>query len=93
MRNQFMILGLGLALCAGMSSTWAAPITEFKTREPNLLRDPVMSNDQLPPIILGLQWFAEQQAIRSRLLFPKETLEADAPVIGPRWMPEGANRR
>lgn len=88
-----MILGLGLLLCAGMSSSWSAPITEFKTREPKLLRDPVMRNDQLPPIILGLQWFAEQQAIRSQLLFPRETLEADAPLIGPRWTPEGANSR
>lgn len=50
-----------------------------------------MRGENLSSILQGMQWFAEQQALRSQLLFPKELLEADVPAIGPGWIPEGAN--
>ena len=87
LRNRLALLSL--ALCLGVSSVWAAPITAFKTREPELLRDPVLRNDHLPAILSGLQWFAEQEALRSRILFPPDLIEADVP-IGPHRPPQGA---
>lgn len=88
MRNQLIMLSL--ALCLGTTTAWASPITLFATKEPPLSHDPALKGSNLTPLVYGLQWFAEQQAIRSRLLFPREMMEADVP-IGPYWVQEGAN--
>ena len=89
MRNRLALLSLALWL--GMTATWASPVSTFHLKESPLLRDPAMRGENLSSILLGMQWFAEQQAIRSQLLFPREMLEADVPIIGPRWTPQGAN--
>lgn len=89
MRTQLTLLSL--ALCLGMTSSWATPVHSFHLKEAPLLRDPIMQGENLSPILLGMQWFAEQQALRSQILFPREVLEADVPMIGPRWIPEERN--
>ncbi|WP_373531706.1 hypothetical protein [Vampirovibrio sp.] len=91
MRNPLTLLSL--ALCLGIATTsWAAPLKSYHLKEGSLLRDPAMQGENLSPILLGMQWFAEQQALRSQMLFPREVLEADVPMIGPRWVPnKGSN--
>lgn len=88
MRNRLALLGL--ALCLGTTTAWASPVTLFITKQPTLIHDPDLKGTNLSPLVSGMQWFAEQQAIRTRLLFPKEMMEADVP-IGPQWVQEGAN--
>ncbi len=85
MRYTLTILSVSLLLGLG-NAGWAAPVWHYAQAEPTLQVDPDIKAEQLAPILLGMQWFAEQQAIRSHILFPKEMLEADVP-IGPRWEP------
>jgi hypothetical protein len=89
MRNQLKLVNLALSL--QMACSWAAPVHSFHLKESPLLRDPASQGENLSPLLLGMLWFAEQQALRSQILFPREVLEADVPLIGPRWIPEGRN--
>lgn len=57
---------------------------KFQLREPVLLQDPARKPENLAEILWRLHRLAEQQVLRSRLLFPRELIETDVPLIDPR---------
>jgi hypothetical protein len=59
-------------------------VDKFQFKEPVLLHDPARQPENLAEILWNLHCLAEQQAIRSRIFFPREILETDVPLIDPR---------
>ncbi len=49
-----------------------------------MLQDPAREPENLAEILWNMHWLAEQRAFRSRMLFPREILETDVPLIDPR---------
>lgn len=85
MRNVWALLAALTLWCAGLvPAALAAPVHQFYLKESVLLEDPDREVDHLGPIVWSLQWLAEQEAIRSRLLFPREVMETDVPLLDPR---------
>ncbi|WP_303674258.1 hypothetical protein [Vampirovibrio chlorellavorus] len=67
-----------------VSPAGAVAVDKFQLREPVLLQDPARKPENLAEILWRLHSLAEQQALRSRMLFPREILETDVPLIDPR---------